>query len=91
MIRTYQDAGLWVNLYTVDEPWQFSRFWLSGVDSITTNNLHLFTTLNQPVFSLPLASYLALWLILNLFGASAVIYAALHFVPRLRPASAVPV
>jgi glycerophosphoinositol inositolphosphodiesterase len=91
MIRTYQDAGLWVSLYTVDEPWQFSRFWLTGVDSITTNNLHSFTVLRQPVFSLPLASYLALWLILSLFGASAVIYAALHFVPRLRPETAVPV
>ncbi len=31
-IHAYHAAGLWVNLYTVDEPWQYSRLWLLGVE-----------------------------------------------------------
>jgi glycerophosphoryl diester phosphodiesterase len=56
-IQAYRKAGLWVNLYTVDEPWMFSRLWLEGVNSITTNNSHTFTAMQQPVLALPAKSY----------------------------------
>jgi glycerophosphoryl diester phosphodiesterase len=60
-IRKYQDGGLWVNLYTIDEPWQYSRLWLMGVDSTTTSNAHTMVGLNHPVMSLPFEHYLLLW------------------------------
>ena len=60
-IRKYQDGGLWVNLYTIDEPWQYSRLWLMGVDSTTTSNAHTMVGLNHPVMSLPFEQYLLLW------------------------------
>ena len=56
-IRRYRQAGLWVNLWTVDEPWQFSRLWLSGADSVTTNNLPGLSSLAQPWFALARPSF----------------------------------
>lgn len=60
-IRQYKEAGLWVDVYTVDEPWQFSRLWLLGVDSITTSNSAVMAALTQPVFILPYSQYLLVW------------------------------
>lgn len=60
-IRDYTAAGLRVNLWTVDEPWQFSRLWLLGVNSITTNNTHTMAALKWPVLALTKPAYLAVW------------------------------
>jgi glycerophosphoryl diester phosphodiesterase len=68
-IQVYKEAGLWVNLYTVDETWQYSRLWLLGVDSITSNNLSSMLALQRPVFSLPFSTYIALWTGLGLLSA----------------------
>ncbi len=67
-IRAYHSAGLWVNLYTVDEPWQFSRLWLLGVDSITTSNAQAMVGLEQPMWSLPYSVYLSLWGLVGFLG-----------------------
>jgi len=67
-IRQYQQAGLKVNLYVVDEPWMFSRFWLAGADSITTNNVHSMIALDRPAFSLPFSTYLFLWGLFGILG-----------------------
>jgi glycerophosphoryl diester phosphodiesterase len=60
-IRQYHEAGLWVNIYTVDEAWQFSRLWLLGVNSITTSNAQEMVALAGPILSLPYSLYLPLW------------------------------
>jgi len=60
-IRKYQEAGLWVNLYTVDEPWQFSRLWLLGVHSIITTNIQAMGTLDHPILSIAYELYILLW------------------------------
>lgn len=67
-IREYRAAGMWVNVYTVDEPWQFSRLWLLGVDSITTSNIGTMVALDKPVFSLRFTSYLLVWALVGLAG-----------------------
>ncbi len=67
-IEAYQDAGLWVNLYTVDEPWQFSRLWLLGVDSITTSNVGEMVNLEKPILMLPYDLYALLWSVVGLAG-----------------------
>jgi glycerophosphoryl diester phosphodiesterase len=67
-IETYQDAGLWVNIYTIDEPWQFSRLWLLGVDSITTSNAHMLVNLEKPVFSMTYGWYVMFWCMVGLIG-----------------------
>jgi glycerophosphoryl diester phosphodiesterase len=67
-IRKYQDAGLWVNIYTIDEPWQFSRLWLLGVNSITSSNSHVLVRMEKPIFSTSYGVYLLLWSIVGLLG-----------------------
>jgi glycerophosphoryl diester phosphodiesterase len=60
-IRAYLQAGLWVNLWTVDEPWQFSRLWLLGASSTTTNNLPALSALEKPLMGLTYWLYTLIW------------------------------
>lgn len=68
-IRAYRDQGLGVNVYTIDEPWLFSQFWLSGVTSVTTNNIHTFSQLEQPYLNLSYARYMLFWGLLGIVVA----------------------
>jgi len=68
-IEAYHDAGLWVNLWVVDEPWQYSRFWLAGADSVTTNDPQAFLALPHPVLAVPYSIYLPGWGLLGLIAA----------------------
>lgn len=67
-IKQYQAAGIWVDVYTVDEPWQFSRLWLLGVNSVTTSNAGVMSTLTHPIFALTLGQYLLAWGMVGLAG-----------------------
>ena len=67
-IQAYKRAGLWVNLYTVDESWQFSRAWLLGADSVTSNNTHTLQALEKPVLGLTFWMYLGIWLVVGLLA-----------------------
>ncbi len=60
-IRTFREEGLGVNVYTVDQPWLFSQFWLSGVTSVTTNNVHTLNDLRTPFINIPYSRYLLFW------------------------------
>jgi glycerophosphoryl diester phosphodiesterase len=72
-IEAYQDAGLWVNIYTIDESWQFSRLWLQGVNSITSSNAHVLVRLDRPVFSIPYGWFAAIWILVGLIGVGLII------------------
>jgi len=67
-IRAYQDAGLWVNLYVVDEAWQYSRLWLAGADSVTSNTIQRLLALERPVLALPYGVYLVVWGVLGVIA-----------------------
>lgn len=75
-IQSYRKAGLWVNLWTVDEPWQYSRLWLAGADSVTSNNIKVLIAMPAPVMAMPYMKYLFLWIV------AGVIAAAVGFVRR---------
>jgi len=60
-IEGYRAEGLGVNVYTIDQPWLFSQFWLSGVTSITTNNVHLLSKLDRPFLNIPYSQYILFW------------------------------
>ncbi|MFN2303993.1 MAG: glycerophosphodiester phosphodiesterase family protein, partial [Anaerolineales bacterium] len=72
-IRAYRADGLGVNVYTIDEAWLFSQFWLSGVTSVTTNNIHRFSQLDQPLINIPYSRYLLFW---GVFGIIVAIWLA---------------
>jgi glycerophosphoryl diester phosphodiesterase len=71
--RTYRAEGLGVNVYTIDEPWLFSQFWLSGVTSVTTNNVHAFNQLDRPLLNISYSRYVLFW---GLFGIIVAIWLA---------------
>lgn len=64
-ISDYRARGLGVNVYTVDQPWLFSQFWLSGVTSVTTNNIQTLSQMDHPLINIPYSRYLLFW---GLFG-----------------------
>jgi glycerophosphoryl diester phosphodiesterase len=68
-IHAYQKAGLWVNLWLVDEPWLYSRLWLAGADSVTSNNPQRLLAMPRPVLAMPYSIYLPLWGFLGVIAA----------------------
>lgn len=70
-IRAYRNVGLWVNIWTVDEPWQYSRLWLVGANSVTSNTIQDFIALSKPVMAMPYSIYLIVWGLIGI-GAAAV-------------------
>jgi glycerophosphoryl diester phosphodiesterase len=73
MIEAYRERGLGVNIYTIDETWLFSQFWLAGVTSITTNNVHTFSQLDRPFLAIPYPRFLLIW---SIFGIVIAIWLA---------------
>jgi hypothetical protein len=45
----------------VDEPWQYSRLWLVGADSVTSNNIQGLIALSRPVMAMTYSLYLVIW------------------------------
>lgn len=72
-IQSYREKGLGVNVYTIDSPWLFSQFWLSGVTSVTTNNVQTFSQIERPSLNIPYSQYLLFW---GLFGIIVAIWLA---------------
>lgn len=60
-IQSYREQGLGVNIYTIDESWLFSQYWLSGVTSVTTNNVQTFSQMQRPYLNVPYSRYLLFW------------------------------
>jgi glycerophosphoryl diester phosphodiesterase len=60
-IAKYVRAGIHVNVWTVDEVWQFSRLWLMGVNSVTTNNLAGFAAMQRPYLAIPYGWFALAW------------------------------
>ena len=75
-IRELREEGLGVNVYTINQSWLFSQFWLSGVTSVSTTNVELFGGLENPLINLPYTSYLLIW---GLFGIVLAIWLASSF------------
>jgi glycerophosphoryl diester phosphodiesterase len=70
-IHAYQNAGLWVNLWVVDEPWQYSRLWLAGASSVTSNNSQGLLAMPRPILAMPYGIYLPVWGLLGVIAALA--------------------
>ncbi len=68
-IQAYQNAGLWVNLWVVDEAWQYSRLWLAGANSVASNYIQTLAALAHPVAAITYPVYLAIWGLVGLLAA----------------------
>ena len=68
-IHAYQAAGLWVNLWVVDEPWQYSSFWLAGVNSVASSYVQTLAAMSHPIAAITYPVYLAIWGVVGLLAA----------------------
>ncbi|MBN2004092.1 MAG: hypothetical protein JXA21_12120 [Anaerolineae bacterium] len=68
-IHAYQDAGLWVNLWVVDDPWLYSHFWLAGANSVTSSYVQTLAAMSHPVVAITYPVYLAIWGMVGLLAA----------------------
>lgn len=68
-IQAYRQQGLGVNVYTIDQPWLFSQLWLSGVTSVTTNNIQGLSQLDRPFIDLPYSRFLLFWALIGIIVA----------------------
>jgi glycerophosphoryl diester phosphodiesterase len=64
-IKEYQDAGLQVNIYVIDEPWLFSQLWVKGVTSITSNSIHELKDLRAPFIRMSQVQFVIIWSLLG--------------------------
>lgn len=68
-IHAYQAAGLWVNLWVVDEPWLYSHFWLAGVNSVASSYVQTLAAMSHPIAAITYPVYLAIWGVVGLLAA----------------------
>jgi glycerophosphoryl diester phosphodiesterase len=69
-LHAYQAAGLWINLWVVDEAWQYSRLWLAGANSVTSNKIQGLLSMPRPVLAMPYNLYLPVWGFVGLIAAA---------------------
>ncbi len=48
--RSYQEAGITLNVYGINSKYRFSQVWCLGVDFVTTDSPQLFYQMNSPEF-----------------------------------------
>ena len=68
-IHAYQEAGLWVNLWVVDEAWLYSHFWLTGANSVASSYVQTLAAMSHPVAAITYLVYLAIWGVVGLLAA----------------------
>ncbi|XP_032213813.1 glycerophosphodiester phosphodiesterase domain-containing protein 4 isoform X3 [Mustela erminea] len=68
-LRDYKAANIKINLYLVNEPWLYSLAWCSKIHSVTTDNIHILSQLDQPYFLMTPSYYMFMWLLLDSVSA----------------------
>ncbi|KAJ4935314.1 hypothetical protein JOQ06_016850, partial [Pogonophryne albipinna] len=46
----YQSVNVSTNLYVISQPWLYTLAWCSGAQSVTTNSIHILSSINKPLF-----------------------------------------
>lgn len=79
--RSYQSAGIPLNVYGVNSPWRFSQDWVLGVDYVTTDAPHLFVGMTEPESWMSVEEYYS-WVIPICFGGIAIVTIVYLFLRR---------
>nr|XP_008018424.2 glycerophosphodiester phosphodiesterase domain-containing protein 4 [Chlorocebus sabaeus] len=67
-LRDYKAANIYINVYTINEPWLFSLAWCSRINSVTTDNIGLLSQLNHPHFFMTPKFYMFIWLLVDIIS-----------------------
>lgn len=72
-IREYRYNNITTNVYTVNTRWFISLYWCLGVTSVASDNCHLLSEMDQPIWHLLPRNYLILWVTVDVLSAILVI------------------
>jgi glycerophosphoryl diester phosphodiesterase len=73
IFRGYVEAGIEVNIYTVDLKLSFQQAWALGISYVTTNEPIVFIDMSQPTWYLSKGLYLGIWIIIDVVGITIVL------------------
>jgi glycerophosphoryl diester phosphodiesterase len=71
--REYAEAGILVNIYTVDLKLSFQQAWALGVSYVTTNEPADFIEMTRPTWYLTKGQYVGIWIIIEVIGVALVL------------------
>ncbi|XP_060085144.1 glycerophosphodiester phosphodiesterase domain-containing protein 5-like [Ylistrum balloti] len=80
-IRDYWAKNISANVYTVNTGWFLSLYWCVGTASVTSDNCHILSQMDKPVWTLLPRNYLILWVTVDVL--SAIIIVVLFIVQRI--------
>lgn len=46
----YHSVNISTNLYVISQPWLYTLAWCAGAQSVTTNSVHILSSINKPLF-----------------------------------------
>lgn len=73
IFKDYAEAGIMVNVYTVDLKLSFQQAWALGISYVTTNEPVDFIAMTKPTWYLSKGLYIGIWLIIEVVGVTLVL------------------
>uniref|UniRef100_A0A3B3VY17 Glycerophosphodiester phosphodiesterase domain containing 4 n=1 Tax=Poecilia latipinna TaxID=48699 RepID=A0A3B3VY17_9TELE len=67
--RKYQSVNISTNLYVISQPWLYTLAWCAGAQSVTTNSIHILSSINKPLFLMTPEEYSLMWILTDLVSA----------------------
>ncbi|XP_014907472.1 glycerophosphodiester phosphodiesterase domain-containing protein 5-like, partial [Poecilia latipinna] len=68
-ICKYQSVNISTNLYVISQPWLYTLAWCAGAQSVTTNSIHILSSINKPLFLMTPEEYSLMWILTDLVSA----------------------
>ncbi|XP_068172677.1 glycerophosphodiester phosphodiesterase domain-containing protein 5 isoform X2 [Antennarius striatus] len=68
-ISKYRSENISTNLYVISQPWLYSLAWCAGAQSVTTNSVHILSSLGKPLFLMTPEEYNLMWLLTDAVSA----------------------
>lgn len=73
IFKGYVDAGIEVNIYTVDLKLSFQQAWALGISHVTTNEPEVFLNMDNPTWYLSKGLYIGIWIAFDVIGITIVL------------------
>ncbi|KAI4815234.1 hypothetical protein KUCAC02_005387, partial [Chaenocephalus aceratus] len=69
----YHSVNVSTNLYVISQPWLYTLAWCSGAQSVTTNSIHILSSINTPLFLMTQEEYALMWILTDAVSALLII------------------
>uniref|UniRef100_A0A3P8TRM9 Glycerophosphodiester phosphodiesterase domain containing 4 n=1 Tax=Amphiprion percula TaxID=161767 RepID=A0A3P8TRM9_AMPPE len=69
----YQSVNISTNLYVISQPWLYTLAWCSGAHSVTSNSIHILSSINKPLFLMTPEEYSLMWILTDVVSAFLII------------------